>query len=121
MGGVCGVGFLREHLKASRNRFQVKIESRIKGDVAKVAEFLSDFRAAAPVDQTAMLRQLRHNSSPALHISEPVTGPKDQMSREVMVKRSLVLKIVAAWLITVPMSGILAAGVFFMIRGIMIP
>ncbi len=29
--------------------------------------------------------------------------------------------IIAAWIITVPVSGILAAGLFFMIRGMMLP
>jgi len=38
-----------------------------------------------------------------------------------LVKRSALLKIAAAWIITVPISGLLAAMLFFMIRGIMLP
>ncbi len=41
--------------------------------------------------------------------------------RQQLVKRSALLKIVAAWLITVPVSALLAAMLFFMIRGMMLP
>jgi PiT family inorganic phosphate transporter len=41
--------------------------------------------------------------------------------RQELVKRSSVLKIVAAWLITVPVSGLLAAILYFTIRGMMLP
>ena len=38
-----------------------------------------------------------------------------------LVKRSALMRIVAAWLITVPVSGLLAAMLFFTIRGFMLP
>ena len=38
-----------------------------------------------------------------------------------LVKRSLLLLIAAAWLVTVPIAGTLGAMFFFMIRGIMLP
>jgi PiT family inorganic phosphate transporter len=37
-----------------------------------------------------------------------------------LVKRSALLKIVAAWLVTVPFSGALAALIFYAIRGMML-
>ena len=36
------------------------------------------------------------------------------------VKRDAVKKIIAAWIITVPMAALLSAGIFFMIKGIML-
>jgi PiT family inorganic phosphate transporter len=33
----------------------------------------------------------------------------------------LLLRIAAAWIVTVPVAAMLAAGLFFMIRGIMLP
>ena len=36
------------------------------------------------------------------------------------VKRDAVKKIIAAWIITVPAAAILAAAIFFMIKGIMV-
>ncbi len=41
--------------------------------------------------------------------------------REEMVQRSMLLKIAAAWVTTVPLAGILAAMLYFMIRGMMVP
>jgi inorganic phosphate transporter, PiT family len=38
-----------------------------------------------------------------------------------MVRRSVMMKIIAAWIITVPASALMAAGFYFMIRGAMIP
>ena len=38
--------------------------------------------------------------------------------KQALVKRSIMLKVVAAWIITVPASALMAAGIFFMIRGV---
>jgi len=38
-----------------------------------------------------------------------------------LVKRSALMKIVAAWLVTVPASGFMAAILYFTIRGMMLP
>jgi PiT family inorganic phosphate transporter len=40
--------------------------------------------------------------------------------REELVKRSQLLKIAAAWVITVPASAAMAALLFFMIKGMML-
>ena len=40
--------------------------------------------------------------------------------REEMVKRSHLVKIAAAWIITVPASAIMAAFLFFTLRGLMV-
>ena len=41
--------------------------------------------------------------------------------RQELVKRSALLKIAAAWVITVPASAIMAALLFYAIRGMMLP
>ena len=38
-----------------------------------------------------------------------------------LVKRSAIKMIVAAWLITVPAAGVLAAMLYYMLRGILLP
>jgi len=43
------------------------------------------------------------------------------MVRKQLVKRSALMKIIAAWLITVPASGLLAALLYFTIRGMLLP
>jgi len=40
--------------------------------------------------------------------------------REQLVQRSLLIKIVVAWVVTVPLSGIFAAALFYMVRGFMV-
>ena len=40
--------------------------------------------------------------------------------REQLVQRSLLIKIVIAWVVTVPISAILSAALFYMVRGYMV-
>lgn len=44
-----------------------------------------------------------------------------KLHRLELVKRSLLLLIVAAWVITVPLAGIMGAMFFFMLRGMLLP
>lgn len=43
------------------------------------------------------------------------------MHRVELVKRNLLLRIAAAWVITVPLAGLLAAMFYFMLRGMLLP
>jgi len=66
-----------------------------------------------------MLHQLKENSAKA-HLSKK---ERKQLSREFkteLVKRSHLKRIIAAWIITVPATGTMAAMIFFMIRGMML-
>ena len=45
---------------------------------------------------------------------------RDSLKRKKYVKRDAFKKIIAAWLITVPVAAILSAIIYFMIRGMMI-
>jgi len=67
-----------------------------------------------------MLLQLKNHSADA-DLSRKERRQVKRAYRHELVKRSALLKIVAAWVITVPVSGLLAAMLFFMIRGIMLP
>lgn len=67
-----------------------------------------------------MLAKLKqHNAQVELSKKERKGWKRDY--RKELVKRSAFMKIVAAWLITVPVSGLLAAIIFFAIRGMMLP
>jgi PiT family inorganic phosphate transporter len=41
--------------------------------------------------------------------------------RKELVKRSVMMKIISAWVITVPASGLMAAMLYFTIRGMLMP
>ena len=66
-----------------------------------------------------MLKELKLQAK--LHADTTLLTKKERKSlkkvyRQELVKRSHLYKIAAAWIITVPLSGILAALLFFMIR-----
>lgn len=71
-----------------------------------------------------MLKELKRRGkqdTTAVVISKKERKSLRQVNREELVKRSLVLRIVAAWIITVPASALMAALVFYTIRGMMLP
>jgi PiT family inorganic phosphate transporter len=121
VGGVFGVGFLREYLKVNYARMVDEIRTHHgENNPEAVEAFLERFEAANVTVKGAMLRELKQQNGGKLLLKGERKG-LGQIHRLELVKRSLLLRIVAAWLITVPVAGILAAMFFFMIRGIMLP
>lgn len=122
VGGVFGVGFLREYLDANHRRINQEMNVRIKGENPdEVKEFLARFESAAIADQGAMIKHLRRNGSARLYLAKKDRKLLRKVYRKELVKRSILAKIAAAWLITVPASGCLAAVIFYAIRGYMLP
>jgi len=121
VGAVFGVGFLREFIKASYSKMLEEIRTHHQGrDVAEVAAFLMEFRKASVRQKGIMLQQLKEHSAKAELSKKERKGLKRVYKTE-LVKRSALMRIVAAWVITVPFSGLLAAVLYFTIRGIMLP
>jgi PiT family inorganic phosphate transporter len=121
VGAVFGVGFLREYLKRNYSRVVEQIHLHHLGrDQTDVEKFLEDFRAAGLEDKSKMLLQLKDRTADAELSKKERRGLKRVYHHE-LVKRSALLKIAAAWIITVPVSAILGAMLFFMIRGMMLP
>jgi PiT family inorganic phosphate transporter len=120
VGAVFGVGFLREYLKSSHHQRLHEIRSHHHGvDEEVVESYLTRFEQASVFDKGNMLRQLKaQNSHSGLSKSERKNLKR--IYRTELVKRAALLKIVAAWLITVPVSGLFAAIFFFTIRGMML-
>jgi PiT family inorganic phosphate transporter len=121
VGAVFGVGFLREYLKATYSKMIEQIHMHHMGqDQVVVEKFLNEFRKASLDEKSEMLRQLKEHSADA-DLSKKERRKLKRVYRHELVKRSALLRIVAAWLITVPVSAALAAMLFFMIRGMMLP
>jgi PiT family inorganic phosphate transporter len=121
VGAVFGVGFLREYIKKNYARAVEQIHLHHLGrDEAEVDKFLDDFQLASLDGKREMLQQLKEHSAD-IDLSKKERRGLKRVYRHELVKRSALLKIVAAWIITVPVSGILAAMLFFMIRGMMLP
>ena len=121
VGAVFGVGFLREFIKASYSKMVAEIKAHHQGkDEAVVEAFLIEFRKASVREKGVMLQQLKARSAKADLSKKERKGLKRVYKTE-LVKRSALMRIVAAWIITVPFSGILAAMLYFTIRGMMLP
>lgn len=120
VGAVFGVGFLREYLKANYASMISEIEEHHQNaDQDDIHEFLARFESASIIEKGAMLKSLKSSQSP-LTMSKKERRRLRRTYRHELVKRSALLKIIAAWIITVPMSGLLAGMLFFTIRGMML-
>lgn len=119
VGGIFGVGFLREYLEANNDRMIEEIKDHHHDDEPEAVEkFLEEFEEASIDEKGQMLEQLKQKKGPNLYKKE-----RKQLRgvyRKELVKRSMLLKIAAAWVITVPLAGILAALLYFTIRGMLL-
>jgi PiT family inorganic phosphate transporter len=121
VGGVFGVGFLREYLKVTYGRIIHEIEEHHAGEDRQVVEdFLNRFHQASFQEKGAMLRELKGRRTEGV-ITKRERKSLKRVYRKELVKRSAALKIVAAWLITVPVSALMAAMLFFTLRGMFLP
>ncbi len=127
IGGVFGVGFLREWLDSSAS-----IEHEIEQDLAELEDEkkrrhalrreLNDLRKKQDKSVedyqriTALYRSIDEEDDAIKLVKKELK--KDQ--KTLYVKRDAIKKIVTAWLITVPAAAVLAASIFYMIKGIMV-
>jgi len=119
VGAIFGVGFLRESLNY---RYNQKLElvreymAEKKGQTTEsAAEFVEVFDNATVSEKKRILDELKTETKGH--------GRRKKLKRayrEQLVQRSLMIKIVVAWGVTVPLSGIFAAALFYMVRGFMV-
>ena len=121
VGGVFGVGFLREHIKNSYARAIDSIRDHHHGeDQSTVDAFLVRFEAAPFEQKAVMLKQLKEKAATA-QLSKSERKGLRRVYRQELVERTVLLKIAAAWVITVPVSAVLAGLFYFTLRGMMLP
>jgi PiT family inorganic phosphate transporter len=123
VGGVFGVGFLREYLKASYARMEDEIrQHHPEGDLDAINDFLARFKKAKVEQKGVMLAELKMQAK--MHL-DPARFSKFERKglrkvyRHELVKRSQLMKIATAWIITVPASALMAAMIYYMIRGML--
>ncbi|PHS25084.1 MAG: inorganic phosphate transporter [Methylophaga sp.] len=127
IGGIFGVGFLREWLEVTQS-----IEQEIKEDKKEIK---SDKKTLIKLN--VELRKLSKKSKKAEQDYQRITDiyraidkEEDDLKKAVKelkkdqktlyVKRDAIKKIITAWVITVPSAAVMAAGIFYMIKGIML-
>lgn len=124
VGGVFGVGFLREYLKSNYARMVADIKAHHpEGDQEAIDAFLVRFTKATIEEKGEMLADLKAKAKKQLdpaHFSKMERKGLRKVYRQELVKRSQLLRIAAAWVITVPASAIMAALLYYMMRGMVV-
>lgn len=123
VGAVFGVGLLREQLKCRYACMLDDIRScHAHSTQQELDAFTQRFEAADIATRKTLLAELRASSSAYI---EPAGYRQRRAQRqshaESLVKRSLMYRIAAAWIITVPASAAMAALVFYTLRGFLLP
>jgi PiT family inorganic phosphate transporter len=110
VGAVFGVGFLREWMdRKSANEAQEKLEvesQKLKSIKAAIKKCKND-------DASKKLELINKEKA-----QKKVIKKLKKTIRESYVKRGMVKKIVAAWVITVPAAAAVSAIIFFVIKGV---
>jgi len=126
VGGIFGVGFLREYLEGSETKDEIAVEKEHIIDEKKQLKALSaelktleakekkekvDYKRIVDLykmidEEEALLKESKKHLKSAQKVQ--------------YVKRDAVKKIIAAWVITVPAAAVLSAAIYFMIRGIVL-
>jgi PiT family inorganic phosphate transporter len=126
IGGVFGVGFLREYLQLSDTKNTIAEDRVIIADErANLHAYKSELSKLEKKDEK---KQTEYERIVELYklISEEekiIKSTKKHIKKAKKVeyvKRDAVKKIIAAWIITVPAAATLAAILFYMIKGIMV-
>lgn len=124
VGGVFGVGFLREYLKSNYARMVDEIKQHHPdGDQEAIETFLRRFDAASIEEKGEMLRELKKAQKKRVdpaNFSKTERKGLRKVYRHELVKRSQIVRIVSAWVITVPASALMAGILFLTIRGMLL-
>ena len=124
VGGVFGVGFLREYLDRGESKFIARVKEQFKIDkkelelMQKELYELDNLNDKSKKDfiKIVELYKLIEEKEALVKVERKEFKTAKKIK---YVKRDAVKKIIAAWIITVPAAAILSAGVFFIIKGMM--
>ena len=125
IGAVFGVGFLRELLKVNYAKMEAVVFAGHQGvDRAEVEAYLHRFEAAEVKEKKRMLADMKRRAKQSQTLDGAVLAKKEQkamkkaMKKEI-VKRSAVMRIVAAWIVTVPATAVLAAILYQVVAAVL--
>jgi len=126
VGGIFGVGFLREYLEGSEEKDEIAVEKEHIVDEKKQLKALhaelktleaKEEKKKADYERIVGLYKMIDDEEQ--HLKESKKQLKSAQKVQ-YVKRDAVKKIIAAWVITVPAAAVLSAAIYFMIRGILL-
>ncbi len=128
LGGIFGVGFLREYLQNHKEVIKLDEEERkLKKEENKVEQFRADLQQLLDLPdenkdkevykRIGKLYEMMEHEEKILEEEQLLVAT---LQRKKYVKKDAFKKIIAAWVITVPVAAILSASMYFMIRGMML-
>jgi PiT family inorganic phosphate transporter len=126
VGGIFGVGFLREYLEGSELKDEIKVEKEHIIDEKKQLKALN-----AELESLEKKEEKKKSDYERIVDLYKMIDEEEKLLKEAKkhlksvqkvqyVKRDAVKKIIAAWVITVPAAAVLSAAIYFMIRGIVL-
>ncbi|CRF49494.1 Probable low-affinity inorganic phosphate transporter [Helicobacter heilmannii] len=122
IGAVFGVGFLREFLQ--KRLFEMKqmiLDAHHGEDASVIKNFLDRFEKANPKQKKEMLAYLKtlqkenNTLEYTVGLSKKERKGLKKAYKSELLKRSVIKKIITAWLITVPISALLGALGYYLI------
>ncbi|MGB5506068.1 MAG: inorganic phosphate transporter [Sulfurovum sp.] len=126
VGGIFGVGFLREYLASTGQEEVVeKEQSNIEDEKKVLKAYNSELKtlenkenkSKSDYERIVDLYKAIDDEEEKIKASKKHIKNVEKVK---YVKRDAVKKIIAAWVITVPAAAVLSAAIFFMIRGIVL-
>jgi PiT family inorganic phosphate transporter len=112
VGAIFGIGFLREWLKLNYAVLQEEIRSHLKDQAPEAIDsFLTRFNQASFSEKGQMLERL-DRSPGTIGVDQRERRTLQKLYRRALVERSTLIRILSAWLLTLPVSGLLAALVY---------
>lgn len=125
IGAVFGVGFLRELLKVNYAKMEAVVFAGHQGeDRAEVEAYLQRFEAAEVGEKKRMLADMKQRKDERVAFEGANFDKNERKAlkkayKKEIVKRSAVMRIVAAWIITVPATAVLAAVLFQIVSAVL--
>ncbi|WP_104697350.1 MULTISPECIES: inorganic phosphate transporter [unclassified Helicobacter] len=115
IGAIFGVGFLREFLK---RRYARAIDTIHQAHTKKTEldVFLERFHKASVKRKGLMLESLKKNKHKEILLAKNEKKELKKTYKQELVKRSAMQKIIASWLITVPISSLFSAFVYWILK-----
>jgi PiT family inorganic phosphate transporter len=125
IGGIFGVGFLREFLSTTSEQEKIEEEeAQLNEDKKLKKTHKAELAELKALEEKTDEEKARINELKTLieEEDEKIKAEKKHLKRAKKakyVKRSAIMKIIAAWVITVPAAAVLAAVAFKVIKSIM--
>lgn len=125
IGGVFGVGFLREYLDFSEKNYFKEVRGILKNhkNIIKESDKKRKKLTSKEIkdkEDYVKITKLYKKIDKQKKIIQNFKMDLKKYKKTSYVKRNIIGKIIAAWVITVPASAFLSAFIFFIIKGIMI-